>query len=187
MFRRPFRRPMISRTLRRSLRAEIPPALIRANELMANGDYLAAAQAYQQLGRGAQAQGIPHDAQLFLQASRCWFFAGKPETGMANLKVALSIIAGRGNWQRLYRVGQRAITELNQLGLSIQAGEIEKLLRHSLPPAFAPANVANPPSPRLLPTHCPSCGAPLHADEVEWSDPLTAECPFCGSSVRAEQ
>jgi hypothetical protein len=153
---------------------------------MAKGEYLTAAQAYEQLGNGAKARGLPYDAQLFLQASRCWFLAGQVNSGMQNLKAVLSILAGRGNWQRFNHIAQRAIAELNQSGLTPQAREIENLLQSSLPPAFTPLQAANTQATRLLPTHCPACGAPLHSDEVEWNDPFTAECPFCGSSVRLE-
>ena len=33
-------------------------------------------------------------------------------------------------------------------------------------------------------SHCPSCGASLRPDEVEWLDDVTAECAYCGSPVR---
>jgi hypothetical protein len=36
----------------------------------------------------------------------------------------------------------------------------------------------------VLPTHCPSCGAALRPDEIEWLDESTAECAYCGSPVR---
>jgi hypothetical protein len=38
-----------------------------------------------------------------------------------------------------------------------------------------------------LPATCPACNAPLHADQVEWSDSrrsaLSAECAYCGATV----
>ena len=33
---------------------------------------------------------------------------------------------------------------------------------------------------------CPSCGAAVRPDEVEWLDYVTAECAYCGSPVRGE-
>ncbi len=38
----------------------------------------------------------------------------------------------------------------------------------------------------VLPTHCPGCGAPIHPDDVDWIDNVTAECEYCGSPVRGE-
>jgi len=180
MFRRPFVRP-----LRRALRPHIPPALMRANELLASGNYPAAAQAYEQLARGAQTRGLPHDAQLFLQAGRCHILAGQVPAGMTALKQGLTILAGRGNWMRLQKAGARAVNELRARGLTSEAAEIEALLKSLLPSGFESQAPAAAPK-RLLPTHCPSCGAPILSDEVEWADEATAECPYCGGAVRAE-
>jgi hypothetical protein len=38
----------------------------------------------------------------------------------------------------------------------------------------------------LLPTHCPQCGAPIHAGQAKWVDASTAECEYCGSLIRPE-
>ncbi len=180
--RRPFVRPF-----RRAVMPAIPPALMRANELLASGNYPAAAEAYEQLARGAQTRGLPHDAQLFLQAGRCRILAGQIPAGMTDLKQGLAILAARGRWPRLLNAARRAAADLNARGLTAEAAEIEAWLKQTLPAGFAesPA-VAAPARPRLLPTACPACGAPLHADEVEWSDEFTAECPYCGGAVRAE-
>jgi hypothetical protein len=181
MFRRPFARP-----LRRALRPDVHPLLQRANELLASGNFPAAAEAYEQLGRGAQARGILRDAQLFLQAGRCRILAGQTPAGMTDLKQGLTIIAGRGNFQHLQNAGQRVVAELNQRGLNAEAAEIEALLKGAIPTSFVAAPAAAPARPRLLPTSCPGCGGPLRSDEVEWADEATAECPFCGGAVRAE-
>lgn len=181
MFRRPFVRP-----LRRALRPDVHPLLNRANELMAAGNYPAAAEAYEQLARGAQTRGLPRDAQLFLQAGRCRILAGQVPAGMADLKQGLALLAQRGRWQHFHNAGQQAIVDLNQRGLAAEAAEIEALLRALLPASFAAGSAAGPAPKRLLPTTCPSCGGPLRSDDVEWLDEATAECPFCGGAVRAE-
>ncbi len=181
MFRRRFVRPM-----RRAMMSDVPPLLRRANQLMAAGDYAAAAEAYEQLARGAQMRGIPRDAQLFLQAGRCHILSGQVPAGMADLKQGLTLIASRGNFQHLQNAGQRAVAELNQRGLTAEAAEIESLLKGAIPASFAAGPVAGPAKPRLLPTSCPACGGPIRSDEVEWIDEATAECPFCGGAVRAE-
>ena len=36
-----------------------------------------------------------------------------------------------------------------------------------------------------LPTKCPSCGAPLLHEELDWTGPLQTKCNYCGSPVRA--
>lgn len=181
MFRKPFVRP-----LRRALRPDAHPLLRQANELMASGNYLAAAEAYEQLAQGAQRRGIPRDAHLFLQAGRARVQAGQVPAGMRNFRHGLTLLANRGNSQQLQMAGQRIAADLTQRGLIAEATEIEAMLKSSLPAAFTPPSPAEPAKTRLLPTACPSCGGPLRSDEAEWVDEATAECPFCGGTVRAE-
>ena len=179
-----FRRP-IHRSLRRALRPEVHPLLQRANDLLASGNYPAAADAFEQLARGAQARGLPRDAQLFLQAGRCRVMANQVPQGMADLKQGLAIIAGRGNWQHLSDAGQRVANELLQRGLAVEADEIQAVLRNTLPATFTAIPRNEPAARKPLPTACSSCGGPLRSDEVEWIDDVSAECPFCGGVVRA--
>lgn len=35
------------------------------------------------------------------------------------------------------------------------------------------------------PSHCPSCGASISTDEVDWVAPLKAVCPYCESVIDA--
>jgi hypothetical protein len=181
MFRRPFGRPM-----RRAMMGDGLPLLQRANDLLASGQYTAAAEAYEQLAHGAARRGIPRDAQLLLQAGRCRILADQVTQGMDDLKQGLSIIAGRGNIQRLQRAGGRTVTELTERGLLPQAAEIEAILKGSVPAPVGNMAVNESTEKRTLPVACPTCGAPLRSDEVEWVDGASAECPFCGGLVRAE-
>ncbi len=36
-----------------------------------------------------------------------------------------------------------------------------------------------------LPAKCPSCGASLSQEDIDWTGPLEAKCNYCGSVVRA--
>lgn len=181
MFRRPMR-PM--RPFRRAFVPDIPPLLQRANELMSIGDYDGAAAAFEQLARGALARNGPRAPMLFLQAGRARILAGQVQPGTQHLKQGLSLLAARGQWPQFHKAGERAVQELNERGLSAEAQEISDYLKTTLPTGFvAPTATAAAKKP-LLPTHCPGCGAPLRADEVEWLDEATAQCAFCGSPVR---
>jgi hypothetical protein len=181
MFRRGMNRP-----LRRAMMADITPALQRANQLMAAGQYAEAASIFEQFARGALQRNGPRAPQFFLEAGRARVLAGQVPAGVALLKQGMTIIANRGNFQRLTNVGRRFVDELNQRGLKAEATDIEAWLKQTIPGGFAPGPATGSAKPRLLPTNCPGCGGPLHADEVEWSDEATAECPYCGSAVRAE-
>jgi hypothetical protein len=86
----------------------------------------------------------------------------------------------------MQRIGRRAIDELKGRGLTAEANEIAALLSGNLPATSEP-ELAIPAKKPILPTHCPSCGAGVRSDEVEWLDDLTAECDYCGSPVRGEQ
>ena len=103
---------------------------------------------------------------------------------MPSLKRGLELLAQHKQFPQLQRAGWRVITELNEQGLKNEAAEIELWLKSIIltTPAFETEEAS---VKRLsLPTHCPSCGAGLRPDEVEWLDDVTAECAYCGSPVR---
>ncbi len=37
-----------------------------------------------------------------------------------------------------------------------------------------------------LPGKCPSCGAALNQESIDWVGPLEASCNYCGATVRAK-
>jgi|YNPBryBLVA2012_1023415.scaffolds.fasta_scaffold00402_10 hypothetical protein len=184
MFRR---RPIVGRPLRplrRGLLPQVPPLLQRANQLLASGQYVQAAEAFESLADAAQSRGGVRAPLLFLQAGRARILAGETAAGLARLKQGLSLLAAHADWPGLQRVGGRVLTELNERGLVREAAEMEAWLKATLPAGsvvFAERSAT--PKPQL-PTHCPSCGAALRPDEVEWLDEVTAECAYCGSPVR---
>lgn len=48
----------------------------------------------------------------------------------------------------------------------------------------APTATTPPDHPAaLLPAVCPSCNAPIHGEEVQWTGPESASCPYCGSNL----
>ena len=182
MFRRPLGRP-----LRRAMVGNIPPALQRANQLMAAGQYSGAAEIFEQFARGALARNGPRAPWFFLQAGHARILAGQVPVGMADFQQGLSLFAARGQFQKLYRAGMRFVAELRARGLTAEAKQIEDYLKTTLPAGFTaePGSGRGKPKP-VLPTNCPGCGGPIRSDEVEWADDVTAECPYCGSAVRAE-
>jgi len=183
MFRRPLGRP-----LRRAMLGNVPPALRRANQLMAAGQFEPAAEIFEQFANAAEARNGPRAPWFFLQAAQARLKADQWGAGMAHLRRGLSILAGRGQFQRLANAGMRFVTELKAMGHLTEAEAIEAYLKSALPAGFtARTEPVMQATKRVLPTHCPGCGAPIRSDEVEWADELTAECPYCGSAVRTEQ
>ena len=89
-----------------------------------------------------------------------------------------------GQFQRLLQARRRALTELNERGLTEEAAAIDAWLK-SVSPESSELDTQIPQGKKpVLPTHCPQCGAVLRPDEVEWLDEITAECGYCGSPVR---
>jgi hypothetical protein len=164
----------------------VPPALQRANALMAEGNYKVAAQEFEFLARGAEVRFPQRAPQLYLQAGKARILNGEVEAGMAHFKHGLSMMAAAGQLQILQRAGSRIVAELNERGLVKEAEQIRGILQSV--PQSAPGGVAAsaPTKKPALPTHCPGCGGPVRPDEVEWLDDVTAECIYCGSPVRAE-
>jgi hypothetical protein len=169
--------------MRRAMRQDVPPMLQRAHELMATGNYPAAAEAFEQLARAGEARQHPRTGQMYLQAGRARILAGQKEAGFAHLKRGLSLMVAYPI--QLQRAGERIVSELNQRGMSAEAQEIAQWLKTSAP--AMPVMASSPQTKRpVLPTTCPACGGVVHAQDVEWLDENTAECEWCGSPIRAE-
>lgn len=182
MFRRPLGRPF-----RRIQVGSIPPALQRANQLMASSQYAQAADIFEQFASGALARNGSRAPWFFLKAGQARLLAGQVPAGMAHLQQGLALFAGRGQFQRLFYIGKRFANELKVRGLAPEGEQIEYCMKTALPSGFTPAPARGLEKPRpVLPTACPGCGGPLRSDEVEWVDELTAECPYCESAVRAQ-
>lgn len=179
-------RRMFRRQIRKTLAQEVPPILQEANFAFDKGEYGRAGELFERIAETAAARGGPRAPIFYLQAGRARIFAGQTTLGMPSLKRGLELLAQRGQFRRLHKAGTHAISELSERGLTNEASEIETFLKTTLPstPSF---DEAKPLSKRpVLPTHCPSCGAGMQPNEVEWLDEVTAECDYCGRPVRAE-
>ena len=174
-------RRMFRRQIRKSLAQDVPPILQEANFAFSKGEYGRAAELFEQIAHVADGRGGTRAPLFHLQAGRARVLAGQAGLGMPSLKRGLELLAGRKQFQRVHQFGTRTVDELNQQGYKNEAVEIEAWLRSVLPEM--PLSEASAKKP-VLPAHCPSCGAPLRPDEVEWLDQVTVECGYCGSPVR---
>jgi hypothetical protein len=153
---------------------------------MASGNYVAAAEAFEQLARAGEARNHPKTAMMYMQAGRARILAGQKPAGFALIKKGLGLLKDKP--VRLFRMGNRVVTELSEHGMTAEAKEITDWLKTVLPaaPAGTRMGATAPAKKPTLPTHCPGCGGPVRADDVEWLDDVTAECIWCGSPLRAE-
>ncbi len=179
-------RRMFRRNIRKTLAQEVPPVLQEANFAFSKGEYGRAGELFERIAEGADARGGPRAPLFHLQAGRSRVYAGQTKLGMPSLKRGLELLAERQQFQRLQDSGQRVIAELNERGLKSEVTDIEILLKTFLPARPALEIKSSPAQRPILPTHCPSCGAAVKPDEVEWLDEVTAECGYCGSPVREE-
>ena len=177
-------RRIFRRDKRKAFAPNVPPILQEANLAFDKGEYGRAAELFEQIAQVADARGGPRAPLFHLQAGRARVLARQTSLGMPSIKRGLEILAERKQFPRLQKANQRVIAELNEHGLTNEASEVEAWLKSTLPsiPVFETKEV--PAKRPILPTHCPSCGAGLRTDEVEWLDDLTAECAYCGSPVR---
>jgi hypothetical protein len=174
--RRTFRRH-----IRKTLAQEVPPILQEANFAFDKGEYGRAGELFEKIAETAAARGGPRAPLFYLQAGRARVLAGQTSLGMPSLKRGLELFAQRGQLPRLQQAGPRVVSELRERGLAKEASELEVWLRSVSPAAPAQELAIHRPA---LPTHCPSCGAAVRPDEVEWLDNVTAECAYCGSPIR---
>jgi hypothetical protein len=177
-------RRIFRREIRKTLAQDVPPVLQEANFAFDKGEYGRAGELFEKIAETAAARGRPRAPIYYLQAGRARIFAGQTKLGIPSLKRGLELLAQRRQFPRLHQAGMRVITELNERGLEHEASEIEAWLNTVVPSFDA---TSTPSKRRVLPTHCPSCGATARPDEVEWLDEVTAECAYCGSPLREEK
>ncbi len=186
-------RRMFRRNIRKTLARNVPPVLQEANFNFDKGEYGRAAELFERMALSADGRDGPRAPIFHLQAGRARILAGQVKLGMPSLRRGLELFAQRDQWQRLHQAGARVVGELTTRGLKDEAAEIESFLKGSLKgsspsmPAAESQPAKNLVKKPVLPTHCPSCGAALRPDEVEWLDDVTAECAYCGSPVREEE
>lgn len=179
-------RRMFRREIRKTLAQDVPPVLQEANFAFSKGEYGRAGELFERIAKVADARGGRRAPLFYMQAGISRIFAGQSALGMPLLKQGLTLLAQREKFHRLARTGKRLIKDLNEGGYTKEAAEIEAWLNNSQSamPAEALSTPEAPEKRPTLPTHCPSCGAPLRPDEIDWLDDVTAECGYCGSPVR---
>lgn len=174
------------RRARRLLRGTpaVPPALQNAHHLMDAGQFDEASLAFHDLAEKAEDRFPERAPFLYFEAGRAAILNGDNKKGVTHFRSGITLLATQQRYHRLHKAGRRIVDELRERGLNAEAAEVESVLRNS-DQAPAEKEAPAPQKRATLPTHCPSCGAAMRPDEVEWLDELTAECDYCGSPVRA--
>ena len=174
-------RRVFRRQIRKTLAPDVPPILQEANFAFVKAEYGRAAELFEKIAQVADARGGPRAYLFHLQAGRSRLLAGQSGLGFPSIKRGLELLAENRLFGRLHYAGERVLADMKENGLTNEAKEIEKWLKSVMPDTpTVDSRIGRP----TLPIHCPSCGAPLRPDEVDWFDDSTAECGYCGSPVR---
>ena len=189
--RRPFRRrPPLRRALRpaRPLPNRARQALVRANRLLAEGQYAEAAGIFERLAdRAEQGGALVRAAQLSLQAAKAHLAMDGIQAALARVRRAIRLLAQGGRPGRIPAVLDRACEALRSKGYDAEADQLEQEAAQALDELGLTVEEARRQAPTVpdrrgtLPAKCGGCGAPLTPDGVEWHDSQTAECPYCGT------
>ncbi len=163
----------------------VPPALRHAHRLMEEGNFAEAAPIFYDLAKKAEERFPERAPFLYFQAGRAATLCGDTKKGVAHFRSGLTLLGTQQRYQRLHQAGRRIVGELREQGLNAEADEVESVIRNNDQPQVE-YEAPHPYKRAALPTHCPSCGAAVKSNEVEWLDDATAECDYCGSPVRAE-
>ena len=180
-----FRRRGGMRRLRRAALSGSQNALRDAQRSYEAGHYAEAASAFETLAHAAAGPATPRSGLLLLRAGEARVLAGENEAGVELMLSGLAALASTSHWLRLMRAGERSAAFLRVHGLQAGARQVESLLEARGPVNRVTEVERGGGARRMLPTHCPQCGAALRAEEVEWIDSATAECSYCGSPIRS--
>jgi hypothetical protein len=164
----------------------VPPALMEANRRFQLGDYVNAADLYENVAERAKMTRPRQIPRLLIEAGRARIFGGQAEPGIRLLTRGLQILAGQDRWTDLHRMGTLVVEGLRKREFPEQADEIQGWVNRTLGQQASSrpkATIQRAP----LPEKCPYCAGIVDPREVEWVSEDTVECAFCGSLVRGRE
>jgi hypothetical protein len=160
--------------------------LSQANRHLANRQPLQAAALYSGLASEMEAQNHPRRAaNLHAQAAHAYADGRDEQASLAQARSALKLFIQYQMTRRTPVFYATISSKFSSNGMTEAAEILTKDFSASVD--LLPTSNAFPAQPHnQLPTNCPKCGAPIHAEEANWVDKLTVECDFCGSQIRTE-
>jgi hypothetical protein len=184
MFRRgmPFRPPI---DFLRILNPMLQRILGEANQAFEAGDYSQAADRYTRLAQRAMIRGKARAGNWLIKAGQANTLSGKKESGMKQILQGMEILRTQGRQRDLGKYAWRTIDLFEKNGLKAEAKKISDWIQGTAPDVnITDINNSIRPDPssarQKLPSKCPSCGAPVHPQTVDWVDNGQAACAYCG-------
>jgi hypothetical protein len=176
----------------------VPPivqqALRKAHQHTVSGEYDDAIRIYRRLAAEAYNRGrVRPGVQMELEATRVQLAARQFEAAVNSALHALKELLNRNIVPAAILPVIEKICVALIAGGEKQAAEdfranVDKLLTShglSLDALKKPATSSDTPAGERekLPEVCPSCFAPLHADEMTWTEPGRTQCTYCGRPI----
>ena len=171
-------------------RRPVNPRLVEANRLFQTGNYLQAAEIYEELGNKALELGIPQSPRLFIQAGISLTKVNQSKRALELIEKGLSLLIDRQKWGRLKQVSDSVIQRLGNSGLKSEAQNLKKWLDETIPigitelPIWRESGIYNL-NQKTLPGYCPHCGGPVKLEDLEWSGSIV-KCEYCGNLLSDE-
>ena len=183
MFRR-FRNPALNASPLGPAQMQL---LQQANQFIASGQPGQAAPLFARLAGAMETGNHPRRAaNLHAQAAHAYADSHAEQSALAHARSALTLFL---QYQMVRRTPVFYANITRKLDNQKMPGAAEALRKEfgaqvgAIP--AAPVGAPSSPAHANLPTNCPKCGAPLHANDANWIDAVTAECDYCGAAIRA--
>jgi hypothetical protein len=154
---------------------------IQARELVAQGKFGQAAPLFAKLAEVQSSDHPRRAANLHAQAAHAFADSQQEPAALLQARAALRLFLKYKMLQRTPVFYANIIRKLNKKGMKNAAD--------ALISEFGTQITAIPSAEQkhgILPTTCPQCGGPLHAERAKWVDANTVECEYCGSLIRSE-
>lgn len=171
-----------------ALPPRVQQAVAAAVAQAANGQHEEAAASFHQLAERAHERGMAPAATRFqLNAAASTYAAtNNPDALIQQVSIALDYAGALPNKRRAARRFVRLVQRLESDGQveaakTLEAQIVSGLGLDQLPKATDRPEV-NRAQRRLLPKRCPSCGAAVKAEEVDWEDEGVS-CSYCDNDL----
>jgi hypothetical protein len=157
-----------------------------ANQAFEIGDYSQAAERYTRLAERAVIRGKARAGNWMIKAGQANVLAGSKEIGMQQVFKGMEMLRTQGRLRDLGKYAWRTIDLFQNSGLKEEAQKVSDWIHGKAPDVSVESpmssSTANQTAARQrLPSKCPSCGAPVHPQTVDWVDNGQAACAYCGS------
>lgn len=160
--------------------------LTEANQEFDMGDYSHAAERYTRLAERAVIRGKSRAGNWMIKAGQANVLGGAKEIGMQQIFKGMEMLRTQGRDRDLGKYAWRTMDLFEGKGLKEEARKVSEWVQGKAPgmkfeEPMSSGTAHQTSTRQRLPSKCPSCGAPVHPQTVDWVDNGQAACAYCGS------